>query len=72
VVNQTLNDMVHSENLFILQNRKQFTSRNKFRHHLAESMWYNKHDVFVSLREFFFELAVNFICKEIYSPANVL
>jgi len=34
-------------------------------------MWDDKREFF-SLREFFMELAVNFICKEVYSPANVL
>jgi len=72
VIKQMLDDMVHLEDLFIACNRKRFTSRNKFRRHFAESMWHDERDIFVSLREFFFDLAVTWIRKEVYSPANVL
>jgi len=72
VVNQILNDMVHSGNLFIIQKRKWFTSCNTCRCHLAKSMWHDKHVAFVLLHDFFFELTVTFIHKEIYSPANIL
>jgi len=69
MVKLILNDMVHLEDLFIAHNWKQFTL---LRCHLAKSMWHDKHDIFVSLCEFFFDLAVTWICKEVYSPANVL
>ncbi len=72
VVGQMLHDIVESENLYMTSNQKQFTSKNKFRRYVAQRMWYDTHDIFVSLREFFFELAVLVIRKDVYSPANVL
>jgi len=35
-------------------------------------MWNDERDFYVSLRAFFIELSINFIRKEVYSPANVL
>jgi len=72
VVDKMLNDVVQSENFYMTSNRKRFTSRNKFRRYVAQRMWNDTHEVFVSLRESFFELAVSSIRKDVYSPANVL
>jgi len=72
MTDQLMNEIVHAEDIFISLNRKRFTSRNKFRRHLADSMWYDKRELFVSLREFFLEHAITFIRKEVYSPSNVL
>jgi len=58
VVGRMLHDIVESENLYMTSNWKRFTSKNKFRRYVAQRMWYDTHDIFVSLREFFFELAV--------------
>ena len=67
-----MSDMVVMEDRFILVKQQRFTSRKNFRWHVAESMWHDKRDFFVSLHEFFIELAVSYIRKEVYSPANVL
>ncbi len=72
MVDQVLNNIVWSEDIFISLNRKWFSSRNKFRCHLANSMCHDKREIFVTLREFFLENAVTVIRKEVYSPANVL
>jgi len=72
MVDQVMNNIVYSENMFISLNRKRFTSRNKFRRHLANTMWHDKREIFVLLREFFFENAITLIRTEVYSPANVL
>jgi len=66
VIDQLMNDVVRCEDIFISLNRKRFTSRNKFRRHLAESMWHDSREIFVSLREFFLENAISYIRKEVY------
>jgi len=45
-IDQLMNDMVIAEDQFLSQNRKRFTSRNKFRRHLAEYMWDDKREFF--------------------------
>jgi len=72
IVDQLMSDMVILEDQFISVKQKRFTSRKNFRQHVAENMWHDKREFFVSLRKFFIELAVNYIRKEVYSPANVL
>jgi len=72
IVDQLMSDMVVMEDRFISVKQKRYTSRKNFRRHVAESMWHDKREFFVSLREFFIELAVSYIRKEVYSPANVL
>jgi len=71
-IDQLMNNIVHYKDIFISQNRKRFTSRNKFRRHLADTMWHDKRDFFISLREFFLENAITIIRKNVYSPSNVL
>jgi len=72
IVDQLMSDMVILEDQFISVKQKRFTSCKNFRRHVAENMWHDEREFFVSLREFFIELAVNYIRKEVYSPANVL
>jgi len=72
MADKVMNEIVHSEDIFILLNWKHFTTCNKCLHHLADSMWYDKCKVLVLLQEFFLEHAITFIHKEVYSPSNVL
>jgi len=72
IVDQLMTDMVILEDRFVSLKQKRFVSRNNFRRHVAECMWHDKRGFFVSLREFFMEWAIDYIRKEVYSPANVL
>jgi len=58
---QMMNNIVHSEDVFISLNWKCFSSCNEFQHHLADSMWCDKREIFVSLREFFMEHAITYV-----------
>jgi len=72
MINQLMNDIFHSKDIFISINQKCVTSHNKFWHHLADSMWHDTYKIFVLLHEFFLENAITYIHKEVYSSAKVL
>jgi len=55
MINQLMNNIAHSEDIFISLNWKHFTSCNKFQCHLHDSMWYDKHKIFVLPHNFFLE-----------------